>query len=154
MDIIIDGYNLVGKLNRISLSDRDKEEKLVSLLSANPLLKRHPITVVFDGSCPHSPWGSKRMVGSITTVFTVSDKTADAVIIDYITEKSSPLLIVSSDNQIRRYAKVNHKKTISSEDFIQKYKVGSNHTTETVELEPYIGDTDDWMATFDASKKI
>ncbi|MBW2739271.1 MAG: NYN domain-containing protein, partial [Deltaproteobacteria bacterium] len=62
LHIIIDGYNLIRQSNTLSDLDRQDiqlgREALLNMLAAYKKIKRHKITVVFDGT--NAPFLSPR----------------------------------------------------------------------------------------------
>ena len=120
MRYIIDGYNLIGKVKSLSLSDPQKEEKLITWLKHNNSKITDTFLIVFDGKNPMLPNGHTYMVGRYKLKFTSDCESADDYIIRSIrgiTQKMG-VVIVSSDNQIIKMAKTERVGYMRSEDFI------------------------------------
>jgi len=146
MDYFIDGYNLIGKLSHISLSDPKKEQKLIDYLKILFPIK-NKITLVFDGKSPFSSYGSRYKDQHITVIFTAPDESADHWLIKKIRtikEKSNKVLI-TSDREILFEAKKQKIKCIQSENIhtIQIHKKNS-----AKKLSPSKKDTDYWLSKF------
>ena len=50
MNYIIDGHNLIAKIEGLSLSMPDDEQRLIELLNRYGELRRHKLEVYFDGA--------------------------------------------------------------------------------------------------------
>lgn len=48
MTYIVDGYNVIGKLRKIDLGDRQKEDRLISTLENCEHFKKNRIALIFD----------------------------------------------------------------------------------------------------------
>ena len=122
---IIDGNNLIGKIKQIvSLQNKDKQaarEKLAFNIDKYFISKKAKVTLHFDGF-ENLPIKTQRI-----KIMYSEDKTADQKIKKQIEDSKSrkQIIVVSSDNNIKEFARVCSAKTISSEDFgfeIQKGK--------------------------------
>ncbi len=118
-EIVVDGYNLIHKLYpsqpSATLEDLrfETEKKLLSFQKQ----KRLPITIVYDGKGGprESAFGAPLHI-----VFTPASKSADSWIIDYVKSLNPKIkiaTIISSDDEIRRYATAFGAKCIKSEEF-------------------------------------
>jgi hypothetical protein len=76
--IIIDGYNLIRQSAELSPLDRidlqQGREALLELLAAYKKIKRHHITVVFDGTDAYSLYRQRDQVKGIKVLFPVGAK--------------------------------------------------------------------------------
>lgn len=117
--IIIDGYNLLGQSGGYE-DLQTSRERLIDKLAAYKRMKRHPITVVFDGT--HSSPGSirKENLKGINVRFSRHGELADSVIKRMAAKERERALIVSSDREIVDYAVSRGAAAISSSDFEQK----------------------------------
>ncbi len=122
---IIDGNNLIGKIKHFSsLQKKDKQstrEKLVFYLERYFSSKKAQVTLHFDGFA-NLPINSQKI-----KIIYSENKIADQKIKQQIEKSKTPrnLIVVSSDNNIKEFARVCSAKTLSSEDFaleIQKEK--------------------------------
>ena len=118
-EILVDGYNLIHKLYPSLTSaslDMLREETEKQLLCFQQKTES-PITIVYDGK------GSPRECAfgaPLHIVFTPASKSADLWIIDYVKSLNTRVkmvTIVSSDDEIRRYATAFGATCIKSETF-------------------------------------
>ncbi|RZB37873.1 MAG: uncharacterized protein SRB2_00975 [Desulfobacteraceae bacterium Eth-SRB2] len=122
--IIIDGYNLIRCSSSLSTLDQQDiqlgREALLDALSSYKRIKRHMITVVFDGT--HAPPLSqhKDRVKGIKVKFSRSGETADTVIKRMAARDREKALVVSSDLDIVNFAASMGAATISSPAFEEK----------------------------------
>ena len=119
-EIVVDGYNLIYKLYPAPASSsldelrQETEKQLLSFQQETGC----PITIVYDGK------GGPRenaFGAPLHVVFTPASKSADQWIIDYVKSlntKVKKVTIVSSDDEIRRYATAFGAKCIPSETFV------------------------------------
>ena len=123
-EIVVDGYNLIHKLYESLTSDTleflrlKTEEQLLCFQKKSGCL----ITIVYDGkgSAKESAFGAPLHV-----VFTPASKSADLWIIDYVKSLNTRVkmvTIVSSDDEIRRYATAFGAKCLKSETFALQLK--------------------------------
>jgi len=109
MNYIIDAYNLIGKLQSISLSDPNKEEKLIAKINQLEKNKNDFFIIIFDGKNKNNPYQSIQKENQIKVIFTDILESADEYIIRIlktITNKSN-YIIVTSDNEIKYKSKKN-----------------------------------------------
>lgn len=122
--IIIDGYNLIRQSDRLSHLDRQDiqlgREALLDMLAAYKRIKRHMITVVFDGINAPAFAQHKDQVKGIRVKFSRSGESADSVIKRMAATEREKALIVSSDLDIINFAASRGAATISSPAFEEK----------------------------------
>jgi predicted RNA-binding protein with PIN domain len=122
--IIIDGYNLIRQSNTLSTIDRQDiqlgREALLETLIAYQKIKRHMITVVFDGTNAPAFSQRKNRVQGITVKFSRSGELADAVIKRMVSREKEKALVVSSDLEIVNFASAKGAATIGSSEFEEK----------------------------------
>lgn len=122
--IIIDGYNLIrqtpelGRLDRIDL--QAGRDALIDRLISYRRIKRHDITVVFDGSDENPLFRARDRVGGIKIEFSHKGETADTVIKRMVEKKKSKALVVTSDLEIIQHAQSRSAATIDSTDFASR----------------------------------
>ncbi|MFN3560743.1 MAG: NYN domain-containing protein [Chloroherpetonaceae bacterium] len=117
---VIDGYNFAHKLG-IKITKGNLQQvrndvcRKVSMLASQ---KKCKATLVFDG---RGVLGATEQYHNVAVVFTASGETADAYIKKMIDEtpNKSALCVVSSDNEILRYAKVSRAQSMLSENFLK-----------------------------------
>lgn len=137
--IIIDGYNLIRQSN--SLSDLDRQdiqlgrEALLDMLAAYRRIKRHVITVVFDGTNAPPFFQHKNQVKGIKVKFSRSGESADSVIKRMASREREKALVVSSDLDIVNFAAAKGTATIGSSDFEEKITMAVYMDTKGVERE-------------------
>lgn len=118
-EIVVDGYNLIHKLYPSLTSAtldvlRQKAEKQLLCFQEESSC---PITIVYDGK--GSPRASA-FGAALQVVFTPASQSADLWIIDYVKSLNTrvkKVTIISSDDEIRRYATAFGAKCIKSETF-------------------------------------
>ena len=119
IEIMVDGYNLIHKLyptpaaTSLETLRQDVEKQLLRFQQENKCL----ITIVYDGKGGprESAYGAPLHI-----VFTPASQSADLWIIEYVKSlntKVKMVTIVSSDNEIRRYATAFGATCITSEEF-------------------------------------
>ncbi len=131
-EIVVDGYNLIHKLyesltsTTLEVLRKKTEEELLVFQNESGCL----ITIVYDGK------GSARESASgapLHIIFTPASKSADLWIIDYVKSLNTRVkmvTIVSSDDEIRRYATAFGAKCVKSETFaLQLKEFGAAVTT-------------------------
>lgn len=127
--IIIDGYNLIRQSPELSSLDRidlqQGREALLELLAAYKKIKRHHITVVFDGTDAYSLYRQRDQVKGIKVLFSRRNETADAVIKRLAAHEREGALVVSSDREVAESAASQKAATISSSDFMEKLVMAS-----------------------------
>lgn len=123
LHIIIDGYNLIRQshyFRRIESNTLERaRDTLISKLSEYKKIKRHKITIVFDGTnAPNffSMTGGGTIKG-IGVKFSRPGEEADAVIKRMAAYEREKALIVSSDNEIVHYVEEKGAATIPSHEF-------------------------------------
>lgn len=145
--IIIDGYNLIRQSN--SLSDLDRQdiqlgrEALLDMLAAYQRIKRHMITVIFDGTNAPPFSRHENRVKGISVKFSRSGELADSVIKRMANHEREKALVVSSDMDIVNFAAAKGTATISSSDFEEKITMAVYMDTKGVERE----DEGGWVPT-------
>ncbi len=118
-EIVVDGYNLLYKLYppppsaSLDVLRQETEQQLLRFQQE----KQCPVTIVYDGK--GGP-GESAFGAPLHIVFTPASKSADLWIIDYVKSlntKVKMVTIVSSDDEIRRYATAFGARCIKSEEF-------------------------------------
>jgi hypothetical protein len=98
---LIDGHNLIGQLDGVSLADPDDEAKLVAQLRSFMARQRKRCTVVFDQGLPGGP-SRELSTHSVRVVFAHSGTTADRIILERIrnVRDTAGLIVISADHEI------------------------------------------------------
>jgi predicted RNA-binding protein with PIN domain len=111
---IIDGNNLIGKMQSVKSKDKNAErEKLAYILERYFFNKKVKVSLHFDGhkNLPIKVSGIK--------IFYSENQTADDLIKNEIerTSNRKNIILVSSDNNLKEFARVCSCEVKSSEDF-------------------------------------
>ena len=119
MIIVVDAYNLLRSVPPYKKSITDKERAhFIAQLSAYGRRKGHKIVIVFDGG-PHE-WPFKENMKVVTVVYSGIHESADDYIKEYIdAQRTQDLLLVSSDNELNRWAERLNIPSIDSSTFYQ-----------------------------------
>ncbi len=123
--LVIDGYNLLyqaGNLISQKISLEEQRNKLIELLTSYKKIKRHKITLVFDGT-NSPPFLDPILTKGITIKFSKRGELADSLIKKIAKKEKEKAIIVSSDNEIIEYSAMQGASTITSEEFTKKISV-------------------------------
>lgn len=122
--LIIDGYNLIRQspnLRRYEEEDLDKGRKmLLKKLLDYQRIKRHEITLVFDGWMEGHFSESQGRVGGIKTVFSRRGEKADEVIKRLVSRKKGEAIVVTSDRDLGYSCSKQGCVIVSSPEFLAK----------------------------------
>jgi len=122
--IIVDGYNVIRQSKALARLDRNDlaegRQALIDMLAAYKRLKRHAITVVFDGADEFSLFDSRDRDKGIRILFSRQGETADAVIKRMAAHDKQKALVVSSDREVADYTASQGAATISALEFEDK----------------------------------
>jgi predicted RNA-binding protein with PIN domain len=155
MNYIIDGHNLIGKIDGLSLSMADDELRLIELLNRFSQGRKHKLEVYFDGAPPGQ--AGSRTYGRVRAHFVSSHQTADAAIrnrLSKLKRSAADWMVVSSDREVSGAARELHAQVMQSEDFAelmensleaklaQTYDSGDQPLSEA--------EVDKWLAIFNA----
>lgn len=99
MDLVIDGYNLLGSRGGLWGDVAAKRDRLIAELSGYARIKGHAIVVVFDGS-DAAPDGPALPVSGVRVLFSRGER-ADDVVIRLSAGLGARGTIVSSDREVR-----------------------------------------------------
>jgi predicted RNA-binding protein with PIN domain len=140
--IVIDGYNLIRQSPTLSAVERHSLEEgrqaLLERLISYKKVKRHPVTVVFDGAnANHSMEATTRRKG-IHILFSRPGELADSVIKRIVTRERERAIVVTSDREIADFATKHGAATIDSPDFERKMDMAAYpdvDQTDSAELE-------------------
>jgi uncharacterized protein len=145
--IIIDGYNLIRQSNSFSDIDRQDiqlgREALLDTLVSYRRIKRHKITVVFDGTNAPTFSQPENRVKGIKVKFSRSGELADSVIKRMVSREREKALVVSSDRDVVNFSASKGAATIPSSDFEQKIAMTIYMDKKGVESE----DDGGWVPT-------
>jgi len=102
MDLIIDGYNLIGVEQGLSGPLEHKRNRLIQKLAAYRRRKPVNLIVVFDGWRAGQAQEAKEKRDGITIVYSRLGEKADGVIVRMAREKGSGSVVITSDREIGR----------------------------------------------------
>ncbi len=113
--ILIDGYNIIGTAH----DDLAKERlKLVKQLREYSVIKKHNITLVFDGWKSGQGEQSRTRTGHLTIIYTRLGDTADEVIRSMLVlHDAKDWIVVSSDRAIYDFAEKRDFAAVRSDEF-------------------------------------
>jgi predicted RNA-binding protein with PIN domain len=101
MDLIIDGYNLLGAEQGLHGALEHKRNWLIQQLSQYQTRKRFNVTVVFDGWRTGSVTEVSEKQAGVAVIYSRLGEKADQVVVRIAREKGSGAVVVSSDREIR-----------------------------------------------------
>ena len=119
MPIVIDGYNLLHSIRKVSEdSESIGDVQLCWIVDRYLKLVGDKGQIIFDGIGPPDKSGFEN-IGNLEVLFSGRNKDADTVIEDKVRASTAPkrLTIVSSDRRLRRAAQARKAPAIKSEDF-------------------------------------
>jgi uncharacterized protein len=119
MDILIDGYNLIGSEQGLHGVLEPKRNWLVQRLSLYQKIKQFKVTVIFDGWRTGRNEQTGQKVDGVTVIYSRLDEKADAVIIRLARERGSGSVVVTSDREIRNAVERFGAVAIAASDFGQ-----------------------------------
>jgi hypothetical protein len=106
--IVIDGYNLIHQSRQFCEPDRQDlqsgREALVAALAAYKKVKRHRITVIFDGTAAPAGMPRRDKQKGIVIRYSSHGELADTVIKRMAEKEREKLMVVTSDQEIVQYA--------------------------------------------------
>jgi hypothetical protein len=101
MDIIVDGYNLIGSEFGLTGALEYRRSWLLQNLRTYQKLKGFNIIVVFDGWKSGAAREVEEKMDGLTVIYSRQGEKADFVIIRVARQKGSGCVVVSSDREIR-----------------------------------------------------
>jgi predicted RNA-binding protein with PIN domain len=101
MDLVIDGYNLIGNNQGLYGAVEHKRNWLIQQLSQYQKIKKLNVIVVFDGWQSGMANESIDQKDGVKIVYSRLGEKADQVIIRIAREKGAGAVVVSSDREIR-----------------------------------------------------
>ena len=124
MWIIVDGYNVIRQWPELAMLDRadlqSGREALLGQLQSYGRLKRHKITVVFDGREQGGFSEETERVGGIGVRYSRRGETADSVIARLVTERGEGTVVVSSDREVADAARRQGAAWLSAAEFLAR----------------------------------
>lgn len=117
MNIIIDGYNVIGTMHK---SLQKAREDFIALMSEYRSISQNNITVVFDGTVELGFYSKVIKTSGITVIYSDGALKADDVIKDLICKDKRSWVVVTSDTDIAKFAWTNNAVPVKSHVFMQK----------------------------------
>jgi predicted RNA-binding protein with PIN domain len=157
MPILIDGHNLIGQMDDISLSDPDDEERLIECLAAYQRRHHSQVTVVFDsgryGGLPARP---RQHASGIRILYAQPGQRADDVICGIV--RRSPdrrgWLVVSSDHAVQAEVRYLGATPIPSEQFARQLAAMRRPPApQEKEKPPSPSEVEEWLRIFSTPRQ-
>lgn len=117
MDLIVDGYNLIGAEQGLTGSLEAKRNRLIQRLSNYQKIKQFQITLIFDGWQAGSREETVQARDGISVIYSRLGEKADAVIVRFARMKGSGAVVITSDREIRSAVERFGAVAISAEEF-------------------------------------
>lgn len=137
MAYLIDGNNFIGHTSQYEHRDPRSKRELTAKLWIFFKMKRTKILLVFDG--PPDPRISEQKFPekSLTIIYPDMDENADTVIKDIIAKREilKKFYVVSSDREIKDFAKQTGAKSLTCEEFNKTLKSVLKEHKKLKELE-------------------
>ena len=124
LHVIIDGYNLIRQSGELSELDRQAPEfgrsELIGRLAEYRRIKRHKITLVFDGSLRYFYPDAESTEKGIGIRFSRHGQTADDLIMKMVRSEGERAVVVSSDREVIGFAASRGATVVESGEFEMK----------------------------------
>lgn len=147
MHIIIDGYNLIRQSKDLSCLDLQDIQfgraALIDALAAYRKIKKHRITVVFDGAGAVGGDRHRDRIKGIEVRFSRNGQSADAVIQQMAAREGEKALVVSSDREVADVSSAKGAATIGSREFENRLAMAVHLTHADDEPDDTVG----WVPT-------
>lgn len=121
--LIIDGYNLLGRIGKLSGPIESAREGLLRDLAAYRHRKNHAVTIVFDGWQQGQATEGREHRTGIEVIYSRRGERADQVIQRLAREYGVDCAVVSSDQEVARSARVSGAMVIGAQEFAVKLRV-------------------------------
>ncbi len=156
MPYIIDGNNLIGSSPDISLDDKDSRKKIIYILKKYQEVKNNNIIVIFDGE-PDIILNRENLKNKFTIIYPKYGDSADDEIKKIINNYNNfkDVILVSSDRELKTYAKKKGARIINSIEFYFEVKRVYHINGKKEKLKKRINieisekEVDSWMKIFD-----
>jgi len=156
---LIDGSNFIGYASPHNLKDPIAKYRLVSNLLTFQRLKRTRILLVFDGTPDLNLIGEKSQKRNFSIIFPPSDQNADGIIKEIISKQTDlrRFYVVSSDREIKRFAKAKGAIPISSKEFNRELQTALKEHRKSLAIEKKFTslsplEVDQWLKIFKNKK--
>jgi predicted RNA-binding protein with PIN domain len=156
---LIDGNNLIGHFSSADLRDPQSKPLLVSKLQRFQRQKKTRILVVFDGTPDLNLIGKNYQRKNFSVIFPSFEQNADDTIKDIISKQTDlrRFFVVSSDREIRNFAKAKGAKSLSCKEFERELKSTLREHRKSLEEEknvtsPSSFEINQWLKIFKDKK--
>jgi len=119
MEIIVDGYNLIGRDGGLHGALEHKRNWLIQQLAIFREQKNFDITVVFDGWQSGIRYEVEEKRGGVKVIFSRLGEKADSVIIRLARAQGSGCVVVTSDREIRNVVEKFGAAAVASGEFAE-----------------------------------
>ena len=160
MPYIIDGNNLIGCSPDIALEDPEARSKLVAIIQKFQENKKNNVIIIFDGA-PEGGVRHQEISSKFTIIYPHEGTSADSEIKKILDGFNyfKDVILVSSDGELKRFARKKGARTINSVEFYFELKRFSHVYVKKEEKQKRIETTlsdnevDQWMKIFDKTSK-
>jgi predicted RNA-binding protein with PIN domain len=155
MAYLIDGNNFIGHTSPYELRDPRNRYSLIAKLLIFNKIEKVKIIVAFDGQPDPEISDQNFPSRALTVLYPDRGHSADGVIKDIISKRARErrFYVVSSDREIKDYARTNGIKSLSCEEFNKRLKdaLKENKTLKEMDKEtrlPSPLETNHWIDIF------
>ena len=159
MAYLIDGNNFIGHTSSYDLRDPRSKYSLIAKLLIFNKIQRAKIIVVFDGPSDPEITDQNFPEGALKVLYPDRGHSADGIIKDIISKRARErrFYVVSSDREIKDYARQNGIKPLSCEDFNKQLKAVLKENKDQKEMEkemhlPSPLEIDHWVDIFEKKR--
>lgn len=159
MAYLIDGNNFIGHSSPADLKDPQSKHRLILKLQMFQRQKNTRVIVVFDGSPDPDLSGKKFRKKKFSVIFPFFDQNADEVIKKIISQQTDMrrFFVVSSDREIKNFAKRKRAKPLTCKEFERELKLALKELRESRAEEknipsPSSFEIDQWLRIFKDKK--
>jgi len=160
MPYLIDGNNLIGHIPYLRLDDPQSKYRLVAQLRIFQRIKKRKVILVFDGPPDLELLGDKYRSKKFVIVFPRDEENADTVIETWIEKQTNPkqFTVVSSDREIKAFARMNKAKVIDCDKFdkelksvLKEFRLEKSMRKTQKQLSPL--ETGHWLEIFESKNE-
>lgn len=159
MPYLIDGNNFLGHISPSSLRDPRSRKNLISRLLVFQKRKRTRVLVVFDGTPDLDSSDKKHQKKKFSIIYPPPGEKADGTIKEIISTQTDlrRFFVVSSDREIRSFARAKGAKSLSSKEFSRELKAALKEDKSLQDLEKKVKslsplEVDHWLKIFKGKK--
>ena len=158
MDLIVDGYNLIGADDGLRGALEPKRNWLTQKLVAYQRRKAFNIFLVFDGWRSGQAQETKEKHESVSVIYSRIGEKADAVVVRLAREKGSGCIVVTSDREIRKAVERFGAVAIYSAEFNQILRgldsaAGEDDADDEMDEQPFHGGNPNRIAKSDRRRQ-